>query len=126
MSEKKDPTIAELRPVRFIQPEKQQVPRNEKGQVMPGFSLNPDGKHTTSRVVREFATSRSMEAMKTIYGIMNDGEQKTADRLAAARVILHVGGAMVNKVQEVKPEDPLSEISADDLKKFLDSDGMKS
>ena len=99
------------------------APRTPNGTFQKGASGNPGGRPKKAEEVRELAKDMSMKAMATVIKIMNDDEQKTADRLAAARVILSAGGVMIQQtkaVQDAKEkEDPMAEISAEDLKKFL-------
>jgi len=101
--------------------------RDEKGRILPGHTLNPGGMPKKAAEVREFAKIKSMEAMKMVHGILGDEDQKTADRLAAARVILQAAGVMVQEQRiTTTKEDPLKEISSEELKKFLKMDGPKS
>lgn len=99
------------------------APRTEGGRFMKGASGNPGGRPKKAEEVRELAKNVSMKAMQTVIKIMNDEDQKTADRLAAARVVLSAGGVMIQQtkaVQDAKDkEDPMAEISAEELKKFL-------
>jgi hypothetical protein len=96
-----------------------EVPRNEKGQPLPGYSLNPGGLPKKAGAVREYAKLKSDRAMAIVYEILNDDLQKSGDRLAAARIILQAAGVMVQKTEVSAPKDELSEISSEDLKKFL-------
>ena len=104
------------------------VVRHQGGKFAPGISANPGGRPKYAAEVRELAQKRSKEAMQLVYGIMVDESQKTSDRLAAIRVILTAAGAMI-QVRETSgvKSDELSEISADELKKFLtNADIIKS
>ena len=96
-----------------------EVPRNEKGQPLPGYSLNPGGLPKKAGQVRDYAKLKSDRAMTIVYDILNDELQKSGDRLAAARIILQAAGVMAQKIEHSAPKDELSEISSDDLKKFL-------
>jgi hypothetical protein len=101
--------------------------RDEKGRILKGQTLNPGGMPKKAAEVREFAKIKSMEAMKMVHSILGDEDQKTADRLAAARVILQAAGVMVQEQRiTTTKEDPLKEISSEELKKFLQMDGQKS
>lgn len=103
------------------------VVRAQQGRFAPGISGNPGGKPKMVAEVRELAQKRSKEAMELVYSIMVDENNKPGDRLAAIRVILQAAGAMiqVRENKEVK-EDELSEISAEDLKVFLQKADIKS
>ena len=96
------------------------VPRNEKGQPLPGYSLNPGGLAKKAGAVRDYAKLKSERAMGIVYDILNDDLQKSGDRLAAARIILQAAGVMAQKIEHSTPKDELSEISSEDLKKFLE------
>ena len=94
--------------------------RDEKGRILPGHTLNPGGMPKKAAEVREFAKIKSMEAMKMVHGILGDEDQKTADRLAAARVILQAAGVFVTESKVTTTvADPLQSISSEELKSFL-------
>lgn len=97
-----------------------EVPRNEKGQPLPGYSLNPGGIPKKAGQVRDYAKLKSERAMAIVYDILNDDLQKSGDRLAAARIILQAAGVMAQKIETPGQKDELAEISSEDLKKFLE------
>ena len=119
----------EIREVKKIAAQSTYIaPRNEKGQIMKGYSGNPGGVTKRALEVKEYAKQKSMKAMEMVNGIMLDEEQKPADRLAAARVILQAAGVMVQETRVVNAQenDPMKEISSDELKKFLAIEQPKS
>ena len=101
--------------------------RTGHGKFQKGFSGNPGGRPKMAEEVRDFAKNKSMEAMKMVYGIMTDESQRLSDRMAAMRMVMQAGGVFISqhKINEDKI-DPLSEISAEDLKKFLTTEQKPS
>lgn len=97
--------------------------KDAKGRFLAGFAANPGGRPKVAEAVKKYAQEHSLEALELAYNVLKDANEKTGDRLAAARFIASAAGVMVQKVETNAPQnDPLREISADDLKKFLDGD----
>jgi len=101
--------------------------RVKGGKFAPGISANPGGRPKVTEEIRKIAQLRSKEAIELVYGIMVDENQKTSDRLGAIRLILTAAGAMIQRHETTETKsDELSEISADELKKFLEKANVKS
>lgn len=68
-----------------------EIPRDERGRVLPGYSLNPSGRPKSDVKIRDLARQHTEEAIETLVKIMRDMNAPPAARVAAAEAILNRG-----------------------------------